>query len=82
MANGILHVKYIDDEQARNISGFAIHIWEDVNDFGFLYNGLNLLRIDLNDQARKIVYIPMSNVAMVEWFESMEDFEKAYPRVR
>lgn len=47
MANGVLHVKYIDDKQAR-----------------------------------KIVYIPMSNVAMVEWFESMEDFEKAYPRVR
>ena len=81
MANGVLHVKYIDDKQAQNMSGFPIHIWDDVNDFGFLDNGINLLRIDLNNQARKIAYIPLSNVAMVEWFESKEDFEKAYPRV-
>lgn len=37
MSNGVLHVKYIDDEQARNMSGFAIHIWEDINDFEKAY---------------------------------------------
>lgn len=82
MANGVLHVKYLDDRKVTNIKGVAIHIFNDVKDYCFLTEGLNLLKIELNDQGRDLVYIPMSNVALIEYFKSKEDFEKAYPRVR
>lgn len=82
MANGIMNVKYIDDNKARNMKGSTTHIWEDVKDFYFLDNGINLLKIEFNGQGRSIVYIPMSNVAMVEYFKSKEDFERVYPRRR
>lgn len=80
MTNGVLYVKYINDNQARNAKGLAVHLWQGVKDYCFLTEGLNLLKIELHDQGRKIVYIPMSNVALIEYFESMDDFEKAYPK--
>lgn len=80
MANGVLYVKYINDNQARNAKGLAVHIWQGVKDYCFLTEGLNLLKIELHDQGRNIVYIPMSNVALIEYFDSMYDFEKAYPK--
>nr|DAW82473.1 MAG TPA: hypothetical protein [Caudoviricetes sp.] len=80
MTNGVLYVKYINDNQARNAKGLAVHIWQGVKDYYFLTEGLNLLKIELHDQGRNIVYIPMSNVALIEYFDSMHDFEKVYPK--
>ena len=80
MANGVLYVKYINDNQARNAKGIPVHLWQGVKDYCFLTEGLNLLKIELRDQGRNVVYIPMSNVALIEYFDSMYDFEKAYPK--
>lgn len=80
MANGILYVKYINDNQARNAKGIPVHLWQGVKDYCFLTEGLNLLKIELRDQGRSIVYIPMSNVTLIEYFESMDKFEQAYPK--
>lgn len=79
MTNGVLYVKYINDNQARNAKGLAVHLWQGVKDYCFLTEGLSLLKIELRDQGRSVVYIPMSNVALIEYFESMDKFEQAYP---
>lgn len=78
MTNGVLYVKYINDNQARNAKGLAVHLWQGVKDYCFLTEGLNLLKIELRDQGRSVVYISMSNVALIEYFESMDKFEQAY----
>lgn len=35
MTNGVLYVKYINDNQARNAKGIAVHIWQGVKDYCF-----------------------------------------------
>lgn len=77
--NGVLYVKYKDDEQAKNGKGIAIHLYQDVKHYSFLAEGINLLKIELDDQNRDAVYIPLSNVALIEYFESMEKFNRCYP---
>lgn len=79
MANGVLYIKYIDDKLARNAKGITVHLWQGVKDYCFLTEILSLLKIELRDQGRDVVYIPMSNVAMIEYFESMEKFNQEYP---
>lgn len=77
--NGVLYVKYKDDEEAKNGRGIAVHLYQDVKNYGFLAEGINLLKIELEDDNRNAVYIPLSNVALIEYFESMEKFNRAYP---
>ena len=79
MTNGVLYVKYINDNQVRNAKGLAVHLWQGVKDYCFLDEGASILKIELREQGRSIVYIPMSNVALIEYFKSMHDFEQAYP---
>lgn len=76
---GVLYVKYIDNEEAKNAKGIAVHLFQDVRDYGFLAEGINLLKIELGNQSRDVVYIPLSNVALIEYFESMDKFNRTYP---
>lgn len=76
MTNGVLYVKYINDNQARNAKGLAVHLWQGVKDYCFLTEGLSLLKIELHDPYPDVVYIPMSNVTLVEYFESMDKFNQ------
>ena len=80
MTNGVLYVKYINDNQARNAKGLAVHLWQGVKDYCFLDERCSILKIELREQGRSIVYIPMSNVALIEYFESMDKFEQAYSK--
>lgn len=34
--NGVLYVKYKDDEEAKNGRGIAVHLYQDVKHYGFL----------------------------------------------
>ena len=77
--NGVLYVKYKDDEEAKNGRGIAVHLYQDVKHYGFLAEGINLLKIELDNINREAVYIPMSNIALIEYFKSMEKFNRAYP---
>lgn len=79
MTNRVLYVKYINDNQAKNAKGIAVHLWQGVKDYCFLDEGCSILKIELLDQGCSIVYIPMSNVALIEYFESMEKFIQVYP---
>lgn len=64
--NGVLYVKYKDDKEAKNGRGIAVHLYQDV-------------KIELDDINREAVYIPMSNIALIEYFKSMEKFNRTYP---
>ena len=78
---GVLYVKYKDDKAVKNAKGIAVHLFQDVTDYGFLAEGINLLKIELDNQGgdRDAVYIPLSNVALIEYFESMKKFNQCYP---
>lgn len=78
MTNGVLYVKYINDNQVRNAKGVTVNLWQGVKDYCFLDEGCSIFKIELHEQGRSIVYIPMSNVALIEYFESMDKFEQAY----
>lgn len=67
--NGVLYIKYKDDEEAKNGRGIAVHLYQDVKHYGFLSEGINLLKIELDDINREAVYIPMSNIALIEYYE-------------
>ena len=77
--NGVLYVKYKDDKETKNGKGIAVHLFQDVTNYGFLAEGINLLKIEMSDHYRDAIYIPLSNVALIEYFESMEKFNRCYP---
>ena len=76
---GVLYVKYKDDKEAKNGKGIAVNLFQDVTDYAFLAEGINLLKIEMSDYYRDAIYIPLSNVALIEYFESMEKFNRCYP---
>lgn len=78
---GVIVVNYIDDKKAVTGKGHPIHIFEPVSDFYFLKEQAGFLKIELSNHQRKCVYIPTSNIGLVEYFETWEDFQKIYPRV-
>ena len=77
----VLYVKYKDDNAAKNGKGIAVHLFQDVKDYSFLPEGINLLKIEMHDPYfyANTIYIPLSNVALIEYFESMEKFNQCYP---
>lgn len=77
--NGVLYVKYKNDKDAKNGKGIAVHLFQDVTNYGFLAEGINLLKIEMSDHYRDAIYIPLSNIALIEYFESMEKFNRCYP---
>lgn len=78
---GVLYVKYKDDNAAKNGKGIAVHLFQDVKDYSFLPEGINLLKIEMRDSHYHdtTIYIPLSNIALIEFFESMKDFNRRYP---
>lgn len=76
---GVLYVKYKDDKAVKNEKGIAVHLFQDVKDYGFLAEGINLLKIELGGQSRDVVYIPLSNINLIEYFDSMDKFNQCYP---
>lgn len=76
---GVLYVKYKDDKAVQNGKGIAVHLFQDVKDYGFLAEGINLLKIELGNQNRDVVYISLSNINLIEYFDSMEKFNQCYP---
>lgn len=68
-----------DDKEAKNGKGIAVNLFQDVTNYGFLAEGINLLKIEMSDHYRDAIYIPLSNVALIEYFESMEKFNRCYP---
>ena len=76
MTNRVLYVKYLNDNEALNSKGIAVNVFQGVKDYCFLTEGLSLLKIELHDPYPDVVYIPMSNVAIVEYFESIDKFNR------
>ena len=54
--NGVLYIKYKDDKEAKNGRGIAVHLYQDVKYYGFLAEGINLLKIELEDDNREAIY--------------------------
>lgn len=77
---GVMVVNYIDDKKSTTGKGLPINIFFDVSDYYFLRDQVGFLKIELANNARKCVYIPTSNIGLVEYFETEEDFREIYPR--
>lgn len=77
---GVMVVNYIDYTKSTTGKGLPINIFFDVSDYYFLREQAGFLKIELVNNARKCVYIPTSNIGLVEYFETEEAFEEIYPR--
>ena len=77
---GVMVVGYIDDKKSTTGKGLPINIFFDVSDYYFLRDQAGFLKIELVNNARKCVYIPTSNIGLVEYFKTEKDFEEIYPR--
>lgn len=77
---GVIVVNYIDNKKSETGNGHPINIFFDVSDYYFLKEQAGFLKIELTNNARKCVYIPTSNIGLVEYFETEEDFREIYPR--
>ena len=77
---GVMVVNYIDDKKSTTGKGLPINIFFDVSDYYFLRDQAGFLKIELVNNARKYVYIPTSNIGLVEYFETEEAFEEIYPQ--
>lgn len=79
---GVVYIKYVDNNISSGMNGHAVNIFFDVYD------------IDLNKQSKtvyldirtgdysKITLIPLSNIGLIEFFPKKSDFVKAYPVVK
>lgn len=77
---GVMVVNYIDDKKSTTGKGLPINIFFDVSDYYFLRDQAGFLKIELVNNARKCVYIPTSNIGLVEYFETEKAFEEIYPQ--
>lgn len=60
MAFYMLSTKTI--KRLKNGRGIVVHLYQDVKHYGFIAEGINLLKIELEDDNRDAIYIPMSNI--------------------
>jgi len=79
---GVVYIKYVDNNISSGMNGHAVNIFFDVYD------------IDLNKQSKtvyvdirtrdysKITLIPLSNIGLIEYFPKKADFVKAYPQIK
>lgn len=77
---GVMVVGYIDDKKSVTGKGLPIHIFKDVSDYYFLRDHVGFLKIEFVNNARKCVYIPTSNIGLVEYFGTEKEFEEIYPQ--
>lgn len=78
---GVVYIKYVDNNVSSGMNGHAVNIFFDVYD------------IDLNKQSKtvyidirtgnysKITLIPLRNIGLIEFFPIKADFYKAYPPI-
>lgn len=79
---GVVYIKYVDNNISSGINGHAVNIFFDVYDFD-VDTQSGIVYIDIrNRDYSKITLIPLSNIGLIEYFPKKSDFVKAYPQIK
>ena len=79
---GVVYIKYVDNNISSGINGHAVNIFFDVYDFD-VDKQSGIIYIDIrNGDYSKITLIPLSNIGLIEYFPKKSDFVKAYPQIK
>ena len=74
--NGVLYVKYKDDEEAKNGRGIAVHLYQDVKHYGFLVIEHYEKYEDGTVMGKKKAYIPKGAINTCTVYESYDYWEQ------
>ncbi len=84
---GVLIINYVDNKIAEDtLTGVTNNIFFYVYEASFLGDA-NMLSITQtlgkdDDLYLKTTYIPLSNIGLIEKFDTIEDFYKVYPHIK
>lgn len=79
---GVVYIKYVDNNISSGMNGHAVNIFFDVYDFD-LNKQSKTVYIDIRTgDYSKITLIPLSNIGLIEFFPKKYDFVKAYPVIK
>ena len=71
-------ISYIDDNKAKNLIGVANNIFRYVKQSTIDGDFIHIIQ-QYPEGFTKQVFIPVSNVGLIEAFDSEEEFHEAYP---
>lgn len=75
---GVVYIKYVDNNISSGMNGHAVNIFFDVYDFD-VDKQSKTVYIDIRTgNYSKIILIPLSNIGLIEYFPIKADFYKAY----
>nr|DAI50146.1 MAG TPA: hypothetical protein [Caudoviricetes sp.] len=83
---GVIYINYVDDNVASGMMCHSVNIFFNVYEASFLGDA-NMVSItqtfgEDDDLYSKTTYIPLSNIGLLEKFDTMEDFYKEYPQIK
>lgn len=79
---GVVYIKYVDNNISSGMNGHAVNIFFDVYDFD-VDKQSKTVYIDIrNGDYSKITLIPLSNIGLIEFFPIKADFYKAYQPIK
>lgn len=82
---GVIYINYVDNTSS-GMMGHEVNIFFNVYGASFLGDA-NMISItqtlgEDDDLYSKVTYIPLSNIGLLEKFDTREDFYKAYPQIK
>lgn len=79
---GVVYIKYVDNNISSGMNGHAVNIFFDVYDFD-VDKQSKTVYIDIRTgDYSKITLIPLSNIGLIEFFPKKADFVKAYTQIK
>lgn len=80
---GVVYIKYVDNNISSGMNGHTVNIFFDVYDIDLNKQSKTIyIYIDIrNSDYSKIILIPLSNIGLIEYFPIKADFYKAYPPI-
>lgn len=75
---GVNVISYIDDNKAKNLIGVSNNIFRYVKESTIDGDFIHIIQ-QYPEGFTKQVFIPVSNVGLIEAFNSEEEFHEAYP---
>ena len=79
---GVIFISYIDSKKSTSRIGHEINIFRNVVEYSFLGEQIGFLEIELIESDSKYVYIPISNIGFMEYFESESKFDELYKNIK
>lgn len=79
---GVVYIKYVDNNISSGMNGHAVNIFFDVYDFDVDKQSKTVYVDIRTGNYSKITLIPLSNIGLIEFFPKKSDFVKAYPQIK